>query len=91
MRAMRKISAILIVCAMMTVGITLTVDNTVSASDFIGIVGNNGLSGSFTPRDVAWNTAGTMAVVVGYDSANGPNSYAFWPGNETWYPLGGYV
>ncbi|MCK4757054.1 MAG: hypothetical protein KAS67_01240 [Thermoplasmata archaeon] len=91
MKAMRKISAILIVCTMMTVGITMTVDNTVSAGDFIETVGNAGLWGTFTPEDVAWNDAGTMAVVVGSDSVNGPNAYAFWPSNETWYPLDGYT
>ncbi|MCK5310042.1 MAG: hypothetical protein KAJ64_05290, partial [Thermoplasmata archaeon] len=43
---------------------------------------------SFTPNDIAWNDAGTTAVVVGLELTQpGPNAYTYHAVNDTWFPL----
>ncbi len=47
------------------------------------------LPSTFVAYDTAWNEAGTMAVVVGFDSfaTPGTNAYAYYPVNDSYWPI----
>jgi hypothetical protein len=47
------------------------------------------LPSTFIAYDTAWNDAGTMAVVVGFDSSGTPgtNAYSYWASNDTYTPI----
>ncbi|MFO7618074.1 MAG: hypothetical protein R6W91_00170, partial [Thermoplasmata archaeon] len=84
---LKKLSTCMIAIMLVSVGFgMLLADNTKAA--FIEQLSNNGLSSTFVPQDTAWNEAGTLAVVVGYDTNPSlPNAYAYWPVNDTYTPL----
>ncbi len=85
-----KITSILIVSAMLFMGMSVNIDNNAQGA-FMDTLSGNGLNPNFIPLDTEWNTEGTMAVVVGQDTANGPNAYMYWPHNDTYYPIPNYV
>ena len=47
------------------------------------------LPANFIAYDTAWNEAGTMAVVVGFDQDASPetNAYAYYPANNSYWPI----
>ena len=85
----KKITVVFLATAMVSIGFGLTFSDNVQAA-FVENLSSDGLSATFYPQDVKWDHTGTMAVVVGYDIANGPNAYAYFSGNDTWVPLDGY-
>lgn len=86
---LKKITVVFLATAMVSIGFGLTLSDNVQAA-FVENLSNNGLSANFYPVDVKWDHTGTMAVVVGYDTLNGPNAYSYFSGNDTWVPLDGY-
>ena len=55
------------------------------ASSFVEELPDIPWGGGFTPRDVEWNDAGTVCVVVGEFSTD--NAFVYWSANDTWFPL----
>jgi hypothetical protein len=86
---MKRIIAVAIVAAMLSVSFAVGVSSNTQA-DFI----DTGMAvgwgpGEFTPLDMAWNDAGTVAVVVG-QYITGPSSANVWVYDhfeESWTPL----
>lgn len=55
---------------------------------FVQNLSNTNLPSTFVAYDTAWNEAGTMAVVVGFDSAaTATNAYAYFPNNDTYLAI----
>ena len=81
----KKLSVSLIVLALVSVSFGMLASDSAQAA-FIQPLNSIGLPSSFTPRDTAWNEAGTMAVVAGSDSSNGPSVYFYWLSNNTYVP-----
>jgi hypothetical protein len=85
---LKKLSVSLVVLTLMSVGFGMYASDNAQAA-FIQTLSNNGLPNTFVAYDTAWNDAGTMAVVVGFDSSGTPgtNSYAYWASNDTYTPI----
>ncbi|MCK5397193.1 MAG: hypothetical protein KAJ33_02965, partial [Thermoplasmata archaeon] len=61
---MKKIFSIIVVSLMVCMSFAIGMSVSVQAGDFVEPVGT-GMAPSFDPTDLAWNTAGTIAVAVG--------------------------
>ena len=84
---LRKLSVTLIVIAMVSMGFGSMISENVQGA-FIVPLSNSGLPADFVVHDVTWNDAGTMAVVVGYDSMGmESNAFAYYPANDTYWPI----
>ena len=79
---LRKLSVTLVVIAMVSIGFGNIISDNVQGA-FIELIPSPNFSG-FYPEDVAWNEAGTQAVVVGTNLSGGPIAY-------TYSPVGGYA
>ncbi len=83
-----KLFASLIVLALVSLSFGMIASDNAQAA-FIQPLSNTGLPSTFVAYDTAWNDAGTMAVVVGFDSSGTPgtNAYAYYPNNDTYRPI----
>ena len=61
---MKKIFSIAIVSLMVYMSFAIGVSISVQAGDYVEPIGT-GLPAGFVPNDLVWNSAGTIAVVVG--------------------------
>ena len=89
---LRKITVVFLATAMVSIGFGISFSDNVQAA-FVDTLSGNGLGANFIPYNIEWNDAGTMAVVVGFDTTaiiGGPNAYAYWPDNDTYFPLTDY-
>lgn len=84
----RKISSAILAVVMVSMSFGMISSDSAQAA-FIQPLSNNGLPSTFVAYDTAWNEAGTMAVVVGFDSSGTPgtNAYAYYPNNDTYVPI----
>ena len=84
----RKLSVSLVVLTLMSVSFGMFASDNAQAA-FIQPLSNTGLPPTFIAYDTAWNDDGSMAVVVGFDSSGTPgtNAYAYYPNNDTYWPI----
>ncbi|MFO7619012.1 MAG: hypothetical protein R6W91_05090, partial [Thermoplasmata archaeon] len=82
----RKLSSAMIAMLLISMGFSMMASDSADA-EFIVQLSNNGLSPDFVALDTEWNAAGTMAIVVGYDTAGGPNAYVYYMLNDTYVPI----
>jgi hypothetical protein len=78
----------MIVIMLVSTGLGIIASDNAQAA-FIEQMVTTGLPSTFVAFDTAWNEAGTMAVVVGFDSSGTPgtNAYAFYPHNNSYWPI----
>ena len=82
---MKKIFAVAIVAAMIAVSFAVGISVTVQAgTEFMDDMNVPWAGYGFLPQDVAWDDAGTMAVVVGFNASTGFNTYVYYTGDGAW-------
>ncbi|MCK4266422.1 MAG: hypothetical protein KAX31_04015, partial [Thermoplasmata archaeon] len=84
----QKITVGIIAFAIISVSVAVGVSVNVNAISFIeDIPGVIPWGPSFEPKDIAWDDAGSMAVVVGKEMSVGPHAWIYFPGNTSWFPI----
>ncbi|MCK4757053.1 MAG: hypothetical protein KAS67_01235 [Thermoplasmata archaeon] len=81
----RKLVSALMISVLISVSFGYGFTFNAGASSFVEELPNIPWGAGFTPRDVEWNDAGTVCVVVGEYSVD--NAFVYWSANDTWIPL----